>query len=545
MNQSTARHLLTSAALISIITVAARLAGLLRWAVFAPTVGATATGQAYTTANAVPNLIFEVVIGGGLAVVLVPLLAGHLAERRGDQAGQIASSLLCWTLLILSPLAIILACLAGPLATWLLAEATTNLNDAAQNQAIHQLGTQLLRIFAPQLPLYGIGVVLSGYLQAGRRFAWPALAPLMSSLVVIGAYFGFANFAEGAQASPARLSNAAVACLGWGTTLGVAALTLPLLIPARRLGLPWRCSLRLPPGVGRRTLGLAASGMGGLLAQQVAMLVTMVLANRLGGHSAWPAWQYLQAIYLLPFAVLVMPLATTAFTELAAQGSDAIRQTAPLAAVARSGRLVLGASIAGAAVLLAAASPLAQLLQLLDRSASFPNLTTPIRVLGLALIGLSVMTQANRALVAAERPGAAVRGMITGWLTVAVSGIIICLLVGAIANRAASVTQTLIGLASAWALGMAVGGGSALKLVNKILGPAALHGLGRTAGLAMLGAVAAALAGSALSGAIIADQAGGLLRPILACLASGLVALALVAGPVGLAEPQRPSWRPW
>ena len=35
----------------------------------------------------------------------------------------------------------------------------------------------MLRIFAPQIPLYGIGIVLSGLLQGYRRFAWPVLAP--------------------------------------------------------------------------------------------------------------------------------------------------------------------------------------------------------------------------------------------------------------------------------------------------------------------------------------------------------------------------------
>ena len=48
-------------------------------------------------------------------------------------------------------------------------------------------------MFAPQLPLYGIGIVLTGVLQAHRRFAWPVIAPLLSSLTVIGVYLVFAR----------------------------------------------------------------------------------------------------------------------------------------------------------------------------------------------------------------------------------------------------------------------------------------------------------------------------------------------------------------
>ena len=50
----------------------------------------------------------------------------------------------------------------------------------------------MLQVFAPQVVLYGIGIVLTGILQAHRRFGAPAVAPLLSSLVVIGAYVAFA-----------------------------------------------------------------------------------------------------------------------------------------------------------------------------------------------------------------------------------------------------------------------------------------------------------------------------------------------------------------
>ena len=54
----------------------------------------------------------------------------------------------------------------------------------------------LVAIFAPQVALYGVGVVLAGVLQAHRRFLAAALAPLLSSLVVIGAYVAYRFAAE-------------------------------------------------------------------------------------------------------------------------------------------------------------------------------------------------------------------------------------------------------------------------------------------------------------------------------------------------------------
>ena len=55
----------------------------------------------------------------------------------------------------------------------------------------------MLVVFAPQIPLYGVAVVLYGVLQAHRRFAAPALAPLVSSLVVIVAYLAFVPLGGG------------------------------------------------------------------------------------------------------------------------------------------------------------------------------------------------------------------------------------------------------------------------------------------------------------------------------------------------------------
>ena len=107
------------------------------------------------------------------------------------------------------------------------------------------VGARMLRVFAPQLPLYGIGIVLTGVLQAHRRFAWPVLAPLLSSVTVIGAYLAFAA---------GRRAGAALAELGrdrssWSWPAGTTARawwcsSLCLLIPLRRLRLRLRPALR-------------------------------------------------------------------------------------------------------------------------------------------------------------------------------------------------------------------------------------------------------------------------------------------------------------
>ena len=175
-----ARSVLRGAGVILLVTVFARIAGFVRYLVFGASVGAGDVGTAYSTANMLPNVLFEVVAGGVLAAVVVPLIAGLVPEGdpedhvgptttadprqvenlRAEEkarpvaegaalADRIVSSLLTWTLLGTGVLAALVIFCATPLAQLLLAA------DSPGAAGV-PLGASLLRIFAFQLPLYGL-----------------------------------------------------------------------------------------------------------------------------------------------------------------------------------------------------------------------------------------------------------------------------------------------------------------------------------------------------------------------------------------------------
>ena len=125
--------------------------------------------------------------------------------------------------------------------------------------------------------LYGIGIVLAGVLQAHRRFAGPALAPLLSSVVVAVAYLVFAGI--GGSPDIEDLSRPAELVLGVGTTLGVVVLSLSLLVPMRGLRLDLRPALRFPVGAAPRVRRLALAGVLTLAGQQAVAAVAIRLAN--------------------------------------------------------------------------------------------------------------------------------------------------------------------------------------------------------------------------------------------------------------------------
>lgn len=472
--------LLGAAALIAVVTIVSRVLGFVRSLVFGATVGFDAVADAYNAANTLPNVVFEVAAGGALAGAVIPVLAVPLARGLRGDVNRTASALVGWVLAILVPLAAVLAALAHPLA-----------GLVSRDPEGRALVAGLLAVFAVQVPLYGLAVVLSGVLQAQKRFFWPAFAPVMSSIVVIGSYLAFANLAAGAQTEPGALSTAAFAWLAWGTTAGVAALSLPLLVPVHRSGVRLRPTLRFPEGTGPRVRALALAGLGGLLAQQVAVVVALLLATRFGERSTYSVYVAAQQVYLLPFAVLAVPLATSTFPRLAERASD---RKAFASLAARSTRLVIIVSLLGVAVLVAAAEAVAGVFVSIgigepERIAAMgPALawTAP------GLLGLGLLFHVSRALFALERARLAVAATTAAWLSVVGASVLACfVLVGPEPDG----PRTLVALGLGSSVGLTIGAVVVLATLRRVAGAEALRGVPRTFAVAAVGAALGGAAG--------------------------------------------------
>ncbi len=528
-----ASGLAASAAVIAVITLVARLTGFARVLVFAPAVGSGCTGTAYAAANQLPNVLFEVAAGGALAGAVVPVLAGALARGDRRTADRITSALACWSLLVLVPLALLLAAASGPLARLLV--------GAQHCPGAVGFTQRLLLVFAPQVALYGLGIVLTGALQARHRFAGPAAAPLVSSLVVIASYLGYAVLAGPARAEQTYLPGGWTSLLlSGGTTAGVAALSLPLLIPLRRTGSRLSVTLRLEPAVRRRVLALAGAGLGALLAQQISVVVTILVANRSGQTGVWNAVQYAQAVYLFPYAVLAVPIATAAFPRLSALAATG--QHGPLAATAaRSTRALLAVCAAGAAALLAAAPAVQRLFVSLDvvGGPALASLSAAVGWYAPGLLGWGLVALAGRTLYAVDAGRAAGWSTAAGWASAAAGCVLLAwlpqLVPGAEGRPRAG--QVLLAVAASNTLGMAVAGAALLWSVRRRLGAVALAGTARSGLAVVLTAAVVSVPGQRLVASALSGPGTGVGAALTAVgvggLAGGVCAAAVLA--VGLA----------
>jgi peptidoglycan biosynthesis protein MviN/MurJ (putative lipid II flippase) len=606
-----------AAALIGGITVIARVVGFGRQIVFAHTVGSHCLGTAYATANQVPNIIYDIVLGGALTGAIVPVLAGAAAHRAqyrpvgngappnrqagqvpagkiqvangrpggapaanghvaapardrtpetgpaatdaagaraagtepagqgqsatgtsrpgrpateaaGEQAvdasarqgadaaaGQIASALLTWTVVLLAPASLIIALIARPLASVLL----SGVPHCSQS-AVVGVSSRMLVVFAPQILLYGLAVVLYGILQAHRRFTAPALAPVVSSMVVIGAYLAFVPLAAGNRGGLARLPLSAELMLSVGTTAGVAALMLTALGPALRLKLRLRPTLRFPPGVARRVRALAAVGVAAFVAQDAALVTVIVLANGHQGAGAVVLYNYGWQMFFVPYAVLAVPIATSVFPLLSAAAGGDFDRTA--AGAVRAAMLV---SWLGAALLAGAAWPAARLF--VTHPEQVRQLALTFIAFAPGLVGFGLSAALSRVLFASGRSRVAAAALVGGWL------VVIAVDVAAVPLVNARWVVPVLGLGNT--IGLTYTGIALLAAVRGTRGAAALRGSARAAGAGLAGAVAGGAAGALVSASFhvsgfIPNAALTVLAGLSAAAVFGVAALVLDGG---------------
>jgi putative peptidoglycan lipid II flippase len=509
-----------AAVLIAALTIVARVLGLVRTLVFSQTVGAGCLGTAYNTANLVPNIVYDIVLGGALTSIMVPVLARPASRAASDpqaaaEVNQTSSAMLTWTVVILVPVSVAIAVVAGPLADLL------NPHNAASGCVAHQhslvtVTGHMLAVFAPQIVLYGLAVVMYGILQAHRRFAAPALAPVISSLLVITAYLVFVPLGGTYKTSSnlAGLPLSAELILSIGTTVGVAALVLTALVPAWRLRLHVRPTLRFPAGVGRRAGGLAVYGIAALIAQDVSSLVVILLANGHGTSGALVlygyGWQFFEAAY----AVLAISIAVSAFPALSVREGAEFDETA-----AGSARAVLLLSFAGTALLIAVAIPAAHFLH--TTTSQIPQLGAGFALFALGLPGYGLVACLSRVLLASGRTTVTAVIVAGGWLLVIAADVLLV----SVASASSAVAMLALGNS----IGLTAAGAALMAVVGRTRGRGALRGTMQAVVSGLAAATPGAGAGTAV--AAVLPTGGRVAAALVALLAAvcALIAFAVVA----------------
>ncbi len=351
------RGLVRSTALMSVGTALSRLTGFLRVAAMAFALGVAETrlADAYNVANNTPNIIYELVLGGILSSVFVPIFVEQIASRKEEEAWHVARAVMTVTLVLLS-LVMLIGILAAP---WIIRLYTFRVEPEAR-EAARTLATLFLRFFMPQIVLYGLGAAATGLLNARRRFVVPMFAPILNNLVVIASFLTFAAmFAGPADPSPLNITLAQKLVLALGTTAGVAAMTLALWPSLRRIGFRFRWAFDLRHPAIRKLIRLSGWAVGYVVVNQVGLLIVIVLAA--GERGGYTAYQAAFIFFQLPYAIFSVSIMTALLPSLSEHWvqRDAARFRRVLARGIRASAFVVIPAAAGYLVL---ARPIMRLL---------------------------------------------------------------------------------------------------------------------------------------------------------------------------------------
>ena len=308
---------LRNTAVMTAGTALSRLTGFARTLVQAAAlgVGASALADTYNKANTTPNILYELALGGVLTSVFVPLFVEWLKEHGKNEAWQVADRILSLTVVMLSLIAIIGAVAAPAIIRLYLAA-----SHAPDQQQQIELGTFFLRWFMPQIVFYGVGAVAGGLLNANRKFAAPMFAPILNNLAVIATFGVYLVLLHGGAPSVSAITGAEKLVLGAGTTLGVIAMTLALWPSLRRIGYRWHPRMDWNHPAIRRLGRLSVWVVVYVAANQLALLIIIVLAGAvIGGFSAYT---YAFVVFALPHAIFVVSIFTALMPSMSARWTE-------------------------------------------------------------------------------------------------------------------------------------------------------------------------------------------------------------------------------
>jgi putative peptidoglycan lipid II flippase len=221
--------LLKSSAVMALGTVASRLLGFVRNAVIVIALGTGSLGDVYNVANTFPNVVYDMLLGGVLTAVHVPMLVRALEKDRayGEEYEARLLTIVLGGLLALTGIAM----LCAPLLVELYASGFT--------PEQHKLAIIFALFFLPQIFFYGVGALAGASLNARGSFAAPMWTPALNSVVVIivgGAFL----LVAGPGSTPGGISNGEITLLAGGTTLGIIVQTIAMWPSLRKVGFRFR-----------------------------------------------------------------------------------------------------------------------------------------------------------------------------------------------------------------------------------------------------------------------------------------------------------------
>ncbi|NMN02716.1 murein biosynthesis integral membrane protein MurJ [Bifidobacterium panos] len=302
-------------------TMASRITGQIRTILLAACLGTTGiAANAYQTGAMIPQVLFTVISGGIFNAVLVPQIVRTLKDR--DAETQL-NKLVTLAMIMLLALTLLMMA-ATPLLTMLYLDSSWN---AAQRALVNSFTLWCM----PQVFFYGLYTVLGQILAAKDNFATYAWSSVGANVIsCLGFVLFLMLFGPSSQAPLAFWTTSKVVLTAGTWTLGVAFQALVLFVPLLRLGFRYRPCFGIH-GIGLRSMGpVAAWSFGVMVVQELANIINTRITNGapaaggdLYGIAGNASYQYAFTLYILPYSLIAVSIATAIFPKISRAVADA------------------------------------------------------------------------------------------------------------------------------------------------------------------------------------------------------------------------------
>jgi putative peptidoglycan lipid II flippase len=297
---------------MAIATLVSRITGfgwkiMLGWVVG---YGISPINDSYTVAANFPTIINELLLGGVLASIVVPLLVR--AQKEDADGGEAYTQRLLTVGLTILLAGTVIAVACAPLLTAMYTSSSATTNTA--------LTTAFTYLMLPSIVFLGISAMLMAVLNTKDKFSATGWAPVFNNVVmflVIGLY---AILPGEISLDPVRMGDAKLIVLGLGSTVGIASQLLVLVPVLRKTGFRFRWRWGWDPRLGEfggLALWVIAYALLGQLG--VSAVTNAATEGATGGAAIYTqTWLLLQ----FPYGVIGVSLLTVIMPRMSRAAAD-------------------------------------------------------------------------------------------------------------------------------------------------------------------------------------------------------------------------------
>ncbi|WP_231699799.1 MULTISPECIES: murein biosynthesis integral membrane protein MurJ [Corynebacterium] len=297
---------------MAIATLISRITGFLRTVLIGSALG-PAVASAFNTANTLPNLITELVLGAVLTSLVVPVLV-RAEKEDPDRGAAFIRRLLTITFTLTISITLI-SVLAAPLLVRLSLDETGHVNIG--------MSTAFAYLLLPQIVFYAMFAVFMAVLNTKGIFKPGAWAPVVNNVVTLAVLSFYLLLPQETKLQPqdsVTILDPHVLLLGLGTTVGVVVQALIMVPYLKKAGIDvrplWGIDARL-----KSFGGMAIAIVVYVAISQVGFLLNNRIASAASAEAPtiyMQAWQLLQ----VPYGVIGVTLLTAVMPRLSRNAAD-------------------------------------------------------------------------------------------------------------------------------------------------------------------------------------------------------------------------------